>query len=212
MAAEALTLTLTRTLTLTLTLIPTRTVALTLALTLTPNPNPHPSPDPNRRWATPSLSTRATRPSTATAHSLSSAPPVSRRRWSTRRAACAATPLTWPATSARFPNPNPNPNPTPTPNPTPSPTPTPTPTPTPNKGRALLGLGEAAAALAAFERGLLLCAQGGEQRTEEGLRDGAAEAQRALQRRRVEIMQAGSQAVGGLGAGARAAAPPGRLV
>jgi len=59
---------------------------------------------------------------------------------------------------------------------------------------------------------LLLCAQGGEQRTEEGLRDGAAEAQRALQRRRVEIMQAGSQAVGGLGAGARAAAPPERLV
>ena len=47
----------------------------------------------------------------------------------------------------------------------------------------MLGLGEAAAALAAFERGLLLCAQGGEQRTEEGLRDGAAEAQRALQRR-----------------------------
>ena len=49
--------------------------------------------------------------------------------------------------------------------------------------RALLGLGEAAAALAAFERGLLLCAGGSEQRTEAGLRDGAADAQRALQRR-----------------------------
>ena len=31
------------------------------------------------------------------------------------------------------------------------------------KGRALLGLGEAAAALAAFERGMLLCAEGGDE-------------------------------------------------
>ena len=76
------------------------------------------------------------------------------------------------------------------------------------KGRALLGLGEAAAALAAFERGRLLAAEGA------GLRDGAAEAQRALERRRMEIMQAGSEAVGGLGGAARAAAarPVERLV
>lgn len=67
------------------------------------------------------------------------------------------------------------------------------------KGRALLGLEEPQAALAAFQRGLVLEAE------HAGLREGAREAERAVERQRMEIMQAGSEAVGGLPPGAAAA-------
>lgn len=77
------------------------------------------------------------------------------------------------------------------------------------KGRALLGLAEHAAALAAFKRGLVLDPE------HEGMQEGAREADEASTRQRMDIMHAGSEAIGGLpahraGAGA-SKGEPGRL-